>query len=84
MSDLEPELLWAALLALKVASGDSAYPAYHWRDDPSVTNHDRLMHAHEHILRALFWNDLDELHHIEHALTDLAIVVARREGLRLP
>ena len=80
MSDLEPELLWAVLLGLKVATEDGGYPAYHWRDDPSVTNEDRLRHAAEHLWRALFWRDLDELHHIEHALADLAIVLARRAG----
>jgi hypothetical protein len=81
VSDLEPELLWAALLGLKVATEDGDYPAYHWRDDPSVTNQDRLMHAHDHLIEALVYEDTDDPeHHIEHALADLAIVLARRAG----
>ena len=85
MSELEPELTWAALQALKVATEDGGYPAYHWRDDLSVTNQDRLHHAFDHVILAIeaahFGEDDDN--HIEHALTDLAIVVARR-ALGLP
>ena len=86
MSDLEHELTWAALQALKVATEDGGYPAYHWRDDLSVSNPDRLHHAFDHVILAIeaaHFGEADDKHHLEHALTDLAIVVARR-ALGLP
>lgn len=82
----EPELFAAAYEALRIATADGGYPHYHYLQ-PEVTQGDRLKHAFDHAGLALFGHELGELedpeHHVEHAIADLAIVLARRY-LELP
>jgi hypothetical protein len=84
----EPELLNAAAVAVAIASRDGAkYESYHYRQS-DVSQNERLKHAFDHVGMALFISErgedaeYDPEHHIEHAIADLAIVLARRvEGL---